>query len=68
MFEVYRNENDGTSFFIDLKARYLLGTEAEYLKEGSVVVENGQVTYEVSKSKTDLLTVQFGVIYFFFYN
>ena len=68
MFEVYRNENDGTSFFIDLKARYLLGTEAEYLKEGSVVVENGQVTYEVSKSKTDLLTVQLGVIYFFFYN
>jgi hypothetical protein len=68
MYEVYRNDDDGSAFFIDLKARYLLGTEAEYLKEGSVVVENGQVTYEVSRSKTDLLTVQLGVIYYFFYN
>ena len=68
MYEVYRNENDGSAFFIEIKTRYLLGTEAEYLKEGSVIVENGQVTYEVSRSKTDLLTVNLGVIYFFSYN
>ncbi|MGD8305531.1 MAG: hypothetical protein PVF17_02665 [Ignavibacteria bacterium] len=65
MYEVYRNNDDGSALFIDLKVRYLLGTEAEYLKEGSVIIDNGQVTYEVSKSKTDLLTAQLGVIYFF---
>jgi hypothetical protein len=65
MYEVYRNNDNGSAFFIDLKARYLFGSEAEYLKEGSVIIENGQVTYEVSRSKTDLLTVQLGVIYFF---
>jgi hypothetical protein len=68
MYEVHRNAGDGSALFIDLKARYLLGTEAEYLKEGSVIIENGQVTYEVSRSKTDLLTIQLGVIYFFSYN
>lgn len=68
MYEVYRNEYDGSALFIDLKARYLLGTEAEYLKEGSVIIENGRVTYEVSKSNTDLLTVQLGIIYFFSFN
>ncbi|MGB5530978.1 MAG: hypothetical protein WBQ32_13505 [Ignavibacteriaceae bacterium] len=68
MYEVHRNNDNGSAFFIDLKARYLFGSEAEYLKEGSVIIENGQVTYEVSRSKTDLLTVQLGVTYFFSYN
>lgn len=68
MYQVYRNNDDGTAFFIDLKARYLFGSEAEYLKEGSVIIENGQVIYEVSRSKTDLLTAQLGVIYFFSYH
>ena len=68
MYEVHRDNEKGSAFFIDLRARYLYGSEAEYLKEGSVIIENGQVTYEVSRSKTDLLTVQLGVIYFFSYN
>ena len=68
MYEVYRNNDDGSALFIDIKVRYLLGSEAEYLKEGSVIIENGQLSYEVSKSKTDLLTAQLGVIYFFSYN
>ncbi|GAB4287657.1 MAG: hypothetical protein Kow0098_04540 [Ignavibacteriaceae bacterium] len=68
MYEVHRNESDGSAFFIDLKARYLFGSEAEYLKEGSVIIQDGQVTYEVSRSKTDLLTVQLGIIYFFSFN
>ena len=49
------------SLFLDLKVRYLLGTEAEYLKEGSVTIDNGNVYYDVSKSKTDLLITQVGV-------
>lgn len=57
-------ENVG-SLFLDFKVRYLFGSEAEYLKEGSVTVENGRVTYDVSKSKTDLLQFHLGVSAYF---
>jgi hypothetical protein len=57
-------ENMG-SLYLDLKARYLFGSEAEYLKEGSVIVENGRVTYDVSRSKTDLLQIHLGVMAYF---
>jgi len=50
------------SIYLDLKVRYMYGTEAEYLKEGSVIVQRDGVTYEVSKSKTDLLTVSLGAV------
>lgn len=56
---------DFGSIFLDLKARYLFGSEAEYLKEGSVIVSGGNVTYQVTKSKTDLLTVHTGVVAYF---
>jgi hypothetical protein len=67
-FLIKVSEGDGEELgevFIDLKARYLLGTEAEYLKEGSVVIQNGRAIYDISKSKTDLLTAHIGVIAFF---
>ncbi len=57
--------DDVGTLYLDLKARYLFGSEAEYLKEGSVTVENGRVAYEVSKSKTDLLQIHLGVIAYF---
>jgi len=57
--------DDVGSLFLDLKARYLFGSEAEYLKEGSVIVSGGNVTYQVTKSKTDLLTVHAGVVAYF---
>lgn len=52
------------SIWLDLKARYLLGTEAEYLKEGSVEINttNGTAIYHLSRSKTDLLTIHIGVV------
>lgn len=50
---------------IDLKVRYLVGGEAEYLKEGSVIIRGGRAYYDVVKSKTDLLTVHFGVVALF---
>lgn len=49
------------SVWLDIKARYLFGTEAEYLREGSVEIVNGKVTYNLSKSKTDLLMFHLGV-------
>lgn len=54
-----------STLFVDLKARYLFGSEAEYLKEGSVKIQNGQVTHDVSRSKTDLLTIHLGIVAFF---
>lgn len=57
-------ENMG-SLYLDLKTRYLFGSEAEYLKEGSVIVENGRVTYDISRSKTDLLQIHLGVVAYF---
>lgn len=53
------------SLYLDLKARYLFGSEAEYLKEGSVKIDNGHVSYDISKSKTDLLQLHLGVTAYF---
>lgn len=61
MIMVSRDEFN--QIFIDLKLRYLHGTEADYLKEGSVQVNQntGTVIYNISTSKTDLLMGQIGV-------
>jgi len=67
-FIILLTENVGDdigSLYLDLKARYLFGSEAEYLKEGSVIIENGRVTYDVSKSKTNLLQIHLGVVAYF---
>jgi hypothetical protein len=50
------------SLWLDLKARYLFGTEAEYLQEGSVKIANGKAAYYSTKSKTDMLTLHLGVV------
>jgi hypothetical protein len=50
-----------TKIFLNLGARYMYGNEATYLKEGSVRVSNGQVTYDTSRSKTDMIIYQVGV-------
>jgi hypothetical protein len=47
--------------YLDFKVRYLFGSEAEYLKPGSIRLENGHAVYSVEKSKTDLLTASIGV-------
>jgi hypothetical protein len=68
LIQVFSSDNPEekvSSVFIDLKARYLYGSEAEYLKEGSVIIDNGKVTYNTSKSKTDLLTAHIGAVVYF---
>lgn len=45
----------------DLRVRYIVGGEAEYLKEGSIKRENGEVVFDKIKSKTDILTTHLGV-------
>ena len=47
--------------YVDLGARYLFGSHAEYLQEGSVRRENGNVIFDVNRSKTDILNFRIGV-------
>jgi hypothetical protein len=47
---------------LDGGLRYLLGGEAEYLKKGSIRREDGNVTYDLIKSKTDMVRLHVGVI------
>lgn len=56
----------GGSLYLDLKARYQYGTEAEYLTEDGVVINrtNGTVSYLYKKSKTDLISFHIGVMAF----
>ena len=47
---------------LDGGLRYIFGGEAEYLKKGSIHRENGAVTYDVYKSKTDMMRLHVGVV------
>lgn len=49
----------------DIKGRYLRGSRAEYLKEGSIRRENGGVFFDVLSSRTDVVTLQVGVTFRF---
>lgn len=69
LIKLYENEKtkeEGemklSSLWLDLKARYLFGSEASYLKEGSVEIFNGRAYYQESRSKTDLFSIHLGVV------
>jgi hypothetical protein len=47
--------------FIDLKGRYIWGGEADYLREGSIRREDGEVVYDITRSKTNIVVAQIGV-------
>lgn len=52
--------------FVDLKARYLFGSRADYLKEGSIRnLGGGKVAYDVVRSTTDVLSIHLGAVLFF---
>ncbi len=53
---------NSANLYLDCKIRYMRGTEAEYLKSGSIKVTTNGIEYEVSKSKTDLISFHFGVL------
>lgn len=62
LIHLFSNPFEGSAeLLLDLKVRYLYGTEAEYLKEGSVRLVNGYAYYDVEKSKTDMITASLGV-------
>lgn len=49
------------AIYLDLKGRYLFGSETTYLKEGDMEVISGKVYYTPSESKTDMLTIHAGI-------
>ncbi len=66
LFRVAKDLGDVKNLYLDLKARYIYGTEAQYLTESDIeVVSLTQVRYRPRQSKTDLLTFHIGVIAYF---
>ncbi len=67
LIKLMGESGDMSALYLDLKARYMFGTEAEYLAEGSIEIDqaNNAVYYDVLKSKTDLLTFHIGVTAYF---
>lgn len=63
----YRKNSDRNPFaiFVNLGARFLKGGRAEYLREGSIYQENGQLIYDIKMSNTDLITVRLGLSFAF---
>jgi hypothetical protein len=65
MIRLYESDDEEgagiAEVLLDLRARYIKGGEAEYLKQGSIRRENGEVKYDVLKSHTDIMTLQLGV-------
>jgi hypothetical protein len=61
--KVAEDLQDVSTLFVDLKVRYLLGSQAEYLTEGGVIINqsNGTVTYDTKQSETDMLSIHIGV-------
>ncbi len=48
--------------YIDIKAMYMPGGEAQYLREGDIEqLDGGEVIYHYSQSTTDMLHIQIGV-------
>ena len=54
-----------TEILVDFRVRYLFGGEADYLKEGSIRRDSGNVEFDITRSRTDLLTFNIGVAFTF---
>lgn len=55
----------GGDISFDSKVRYLRGSQAEYLKKGSIRRDNGSVSFDVLSSRTDVVTLQLGITFRF---
>ncbi|MBM4170831.1 MAG: hypothetical protein FJ214_03040 [Ignavibacteria bacterium] len=62
-----RDLGEVSELYLDLKVRYIYGSEATYLTENGVVIDrqNGRVFYNPVRSKTDLMLFHLGVSAFF---
>lgn len=51
--------------YLDLRASYMYGNSADYLKKGSIEINNGRAVYDVYRSSTDLLLINVGINFTF---
>ena len=54
-------QSEDYEYLINVKGRYLLGSEADYLQKGSLEVIDGELYFDESTSRTDLLTIHVGL-------
>lgn len=65
MVPIYKSPADKAKPIVvslDAGLRYILGGEAEYLKKGSISREDGKVSFDTIKSKTNMLRLHIGVM------
>lgn len=55
----------GRGAFLELKARYMAGGQAEYLKRGSIIVVGNEYSFTPERSATSTFTVQAGLTWLF---
>jgi hypothetical protein len=53
----------GREILLDGKLRYLRGSEADYLRKGSIRREGGSVFFDVLRSRTDVVSAQVGITF-----
>lgn len=62
LYEGYDNEGDYLKVSMIIKSRFMLGGEADYLREGDLQRNRRGVTYELNRSRTDLRTFNVGFV------
>ncbi|MFC1607666.1 hypothetical protein ACFL47_06800 [Candidatus Latescibacterota bacterium] len=62
-FDDEDNPGKKLDMLFDFSFRYLFGGEAEYLTQGDLRVENGEVIYSATRSNTDRVMMNFGVVF-----
>lgn len=60
VYERDENSRSSVDVSIDFGIKYLFGTDASYLKEGSIRRENGRVNFDLTHSKTTLMIPYLG--------
>ena len=65
ILDVLKEEVRIERILLNLMGRYKAGGSADYLKKGSITVQNGQAFYDVSRSETDVFYYTAGIVFTF---
>ena len=62
LFEEFDFDGDYLKIAFLIKTRYMVGGEAVYLKEGGLTSTSSGLNYNLERSRTDLVTLNFGFV------
>ncbi len=69
MVRVYEKRGDKSKstirVYTDFGIRYLKGGKAEYMREGSILLEDDRLVYDIRESKTNIIMTYIGVTFAF---